>query len=76
MYMPLFFLASLHNVAIFSTEQIIPVPSEVPDIFVTVFNHSWGEAVQGEGKEVWLELQLAVLHMTGAILSSSMVCIE
>ena len=58
----------------FAADKIIAVSSEVPDIFVTVFNHRWDDIVTGEGKEAWLDLQLDVLHMMGALLSSSMVC--
>lgn len=59
----------------FSANQSISVTSLVPELFVTLFNHHWGEAVNSGGKEVWLDLQLDVLHMMGALFSSSMVCI-
>lgn len=49
------------------------MPSGVPDLFVAIFNHPWGETVKGEGKEAWLELQLTVLHMLGGMLCSTMV---
>ena len=48
--------------------------ADVPNLFITIFNHPWGEVVQGGGaKEAWLDLQLAVLHMIGGVLCSSMV---
>ncbi len=65
---------SLHNsMTAFSVSKVAVVGQEVPDLFVAVFNGEWGEGMEGEGKEAWLDFQLDTLHMMGALFSSSKV---
>ena len=63
---------SLHHVIKFSRGQIIPVPSSVSELFITIFNNRWGEIEKA--KESWIEFQLHVLHLIGALCSSCKVC--
>ena len=53
--------------------KVVPVTPDVPELFVALFNGQWGDGVKGEGKEAWLDLQLDVLHLMGALFCSSKV---
>ena len=66
------FLCSLHNsMTMFNVSEVVPVTPEVPDLFVDMFNGEWKEGVKKEGKEAWLDLQLDIVHLMGALFSSS-----
>lgn len=56
---------------VFNVSEVVPVTPEVPDLFVAMFSGEWGEGVKGEGQEAWLELQLDIVHLMGALFSSS-----
>ena len=62
--------------SIFSVNEIVLTSPQVPELFLSLFSGERGEGPEGVAKEAWFDLKLDVLHMMGALFSSSKVRIQ